>query len=152
MGAYTERVAAALAGALVPGEQVIEATPGAPRGSMQALAFGGGRGGKALLRTGMAECDAFGVPAQRQFVVVLTDRRFLFARTTLLGRPKTVVADVPRGDVAELRLGQGRALGQRYGELRFVRTDGRPCTFEVAGQYVGHAYDVVSAFNGVPAN
>jgi hypothetical protein len=151
MGAYTERVAGALAGTLVPGEQVVEATPGAPRGSMRALAFGGGRGGKAELRAGRAELDVFGVGPQRQYVVVLTDRRFLFARTSVLGRPKAVVADVPRGEIAELRLGQGRALGQRYGELRFRRTDGRQCTLEVAGQYVGHAYDVVSAFNGVTA-
>src|SRR5829696_7193809 len=102
MGEYTERVATVVAGALEPGERVIAASPGAPRGSMRAIAYGKGRsdrGARAALDAGRSELRAFGVPWAKQYVVVLSDRRLLWFRTSMFGRPKSVVASMVRGDV-----------------------------------------------------
>jgi hypothetical protein len=145
---YTAKVAAHVAGALDQGEVVVAATPGAPSGSMRAIAYGRGR---RLLVASEHDLAAFGVPYNRQYVIALSDRRFLWFRTTLTGRPKGIVATIMRGDVDELLLGEGRVLGQRFGELHFTRRDGSRCGFEVARIHVGQAEALVAAFHGVSA-
>jgi hypothetical protein len=148
---YTGKVAAHVGAALEPGEQVVAAAPGAPRGSMRALAYGNGRLARDAVTAGRTELAGFGVPYARQFVVVLTDRRVCWFRTTFTGRPKALVAALARGEVDDLVLGEGRVLGQRFGELRMVLRDGRRCTLEVARPFVARADDLVTSFHrGAP--
>jgi len=152
MGEYTDKVAARLARALETGEHALAATPGAPRGAMRSIAFGDGpRSRRSHTGEGRAELEAFGVPYAPQFVVVLTDRRLLWARTTMTGRARAVIAAIARGDIDDIGLGEGRVLGQHYGELRFTHRDGRRCTLEVARPYVPRASELVACFHGVAA-
>jgi hypothetical protein len=163
MGEYTAKVAAHVQRALEPCEAVLAASPGAPRGAMRSLAYGNGprgagrgtlsrpRDASAELDEGRVELTGFGVPYAPQYVVVLTDRRFCWFRTSFTGRPKSLVAAMPRGDVETLLLGEGRVLGQRFAQLRFVATDGRRCTFEVPSRHAGHAERLVERFVGFAA-
>jgi hypothetical protein len=147
MGEYTTKVAAVVAKMLEPGEVVLAAVAAAPRGAMRAIAYGHAR---RHLAEGRAEARAFGVPAAAQYVLALTDRRFVWFRTSLTGRPKAQVGALARGDVGGVELGTARVLGQRYTELRFVRGDGRRCTFEVARLHAGAAEALVAAFLDLP--
>jgi hypothetical protein len=147
MGEYTAKVAAHVAGMLEPGEVVLAAVAAAPRGAMRAIAYGHARRN---LAAGRAEVAAFGVRPAPQYVLALTDRRFVWFRTTFTGRPKALVSAVHRGDVERLELGVGRVLGQRYTELRMTQRDGRRCTFEVARLHGGDADTVAAIFHGLP--
>jgi hypothetical protein len=136
MGEYTAKVAAHVAGMLEPGELVLAAVSAAPRGAMRALAYGHARRN---LAAGRAEVAAFGVQPAAQYVLALTDRRYVWFRTSVMGRPKALVSGLDRGDVDRVELGVGRVLAQRYTELRFVRRDGRRCGFEVARLHAADA-------------
>jgi hypothetical protein len=139
---YTAKVAACVGRLLEPGEAIVAAAPAGPRGTMRAMT-----GDKREYRgTGRAELRGLGVADGRQFVVALTDRRFVWFRTTFTGRPKALAGALARGDVDALTLGEGRALGQRYAELRFVLRDGRRARFEVARLHTGLARALVDAF------
>jgi hypothetical protein len=145
---YTAKVAAHIAAALEPGERVLAAAPLAPRGSMRSIAYGNAR---RHLAPGRAELRNFGVAYARQFVVALTDRRVLWFRTSLTGRPKTLVTAMHRGDIDDLVLGSGRVLGQRFGQLRFTHRDARRCSLEVARAHAALANEMVACFHGVTA-
>src|SRR5690242_1257122 len=105
MGDYTEKVAASVASSLQPCERVVAATPAAPRGTMQSMARGDGpRPGphahpNRYLAAGHAQLDAIGVPFAPQYVLVCTNLRFVWFRTSMLGRPKGFAGSIPRGDV-----------------------------------------------------
>jgi len=147
MGEYTAKVAAHVAGMLEPGEVVLAAVAAAPRGAMRALAYGNARRN---LAAGRAEVAAFGVRPAAQYVLALTDRRFVWFRTTFTGRPRALVGTVHRGEVDRLELGVGRVLGQRYTELRVSCRDGRRCLFEVARLHGADADAIVATFHGLP--
>jgi hypothetical protein len=156
MGDFTTKIQTHIATALEPGEEVLAAASAGPKGTMQAMAHGDGgmrrrRIGSPRLAAGRAELEIFGVAAALQYVVVLTDRRFVFFRTTMFGRPKKLAGALDRGEIDSLTLGGAIALGQRYGELRFVRRDGRRATLEVARVQLPRAAALVARFTGAAA-
>jgi hypothetical protein len=154
MHEYTAKVAAAVAGALEPGETVVAATPAAPHGAMRAIAHGDGVRRPRVnphLAAGLGEVDQFGVAFAAQYVIVLTDRRVVWFRTTFTGRPKAPVGALARGELDAVVVGDGRVLGQRYTEVRIRLRDGRQATFEVARVHGGRAEEFVAACNGAAA-
>ncbi|MCU1430461.1 MAG: hypothetical protein JWL83_4461 [Actinomycetia bacterium] len=159
MRAYSAKIEAHVAGALDAGERVLAATPAAPKGAMQSMVradgptglsfpgcLWGARSGSRHLAPGRDELTLLGVPYAPQFVLALTDRRFLWCSTTVTGRPKKVLATLPRGVVDALVLSGAQLLGTRFGLLRFDLRDGRCATFEVAPVHLGRAREFAAAF------
>jgi hypothetical protein len=156
MGDHTAKITAHIAASLEPGEVVLGAASAAPTGTMRAMAHGdGGLRGRRIsspyLENGRAQFEIFGIDFALQYVVVLTDRRFLFFRTNMFGRPKGLAGAVTRGEIDRVALGSGIALGQRFGAFRVTRTDGRAVTFEVARLHLPRATDLVERFGAAAA-
>jgi hypothetical protein len=142
------RSAATIARVLDDGEAVVAATPGAPRGAMRALAHGDGPRRPTrnpVLTAGYGQLQSLGIPYAAQYVIVLTDRRVLWFRTTFTGRPKALVAAMHRGELDDGRVTAARALGQAYAQLTLRVRDGREVTFDVARVHVEHAQEFAAA-------
>jgi hypothetical protein len=121
---------------------------------MRAIAHGDGlRRPKvnAHLAAGLGEVDQFGVAFAPQYVIVLTDRRIVWFRTTFTGRPKAAVGALSRGDLDAVAVADGRVLGRHYPEVRIRLRDGRRATFEVGRVHAAKAEAFVAACNGAAA-
>jgi hypothetical protein len=164
MERYTAKIEAFVAPAFEPTETIVAATPAAPRGSMDSMIHGNGPTGMSIpgalwgarsvtpgLTQARDELALIGVPYAPQYVLVLTDRRFLWCNTRMTGKPRQLIATAPRGAVETVSLLAGQVLVNRFGILRFGFVDGRWGNFEVARAHLARAQQFVAAFRRVEA-